>query len=258
MRLHATPPCRRFVILAGIALILGSVPGLHAAGSPPFITDDPGTPGPGHWEINTGVSIERRPGLTLSELPLFDINYGVGETLQLKYEMPYLVQREAGQPQLSGWGNSEFGVKWRFLDTGEGGRSMSVYPQLEFNNPRSSADDRGLVEDGSAFLLPVQFEQGLGPVTLNLQLGREFRSSGDSWFYGIILSHQLQKKIEVGLELAGTAATKLDRSQLTLNFGATYEISETSSLMISIGRELHNHDEPRATLVGYLGWQLRL
>jgi hypothetical protein len=241
----------------GFTLALAGTSLLHAEGSPPLITDDPGTPGPGHWEINIGVSTERRPGLKAAELPLFDLNYGIGETLQLKYEVPYLTESEAGQPRVSGWGNSEVGVKWRFLDTGEGGRAMSVYPQLEFNNPGSSSDDRGLVEHGTAFLLPVQFEQGLGPVTLNLQLGREFRTDGDSWFYGVALSHQLQKKIEIGLELAGTAAAKLERSQLTVNFGVVFEVSEKSSLMFSIGRELHNHEEPKATFVGYVGWQLR-
>ena len=27
---------------------------LHAQGGPPFITDDPGTPGNQHWEVNLG------------------------------------------------------------------------------------------------------------------------------------------------------------------------------------------------------------
>jgi hypothetical protein len=244
--------------LSIFALALTCAAHLHAVGSPPLITDDPGTPGPGHWEINVGVSTEHRPGLKLSELPALDVNYGIGETLQVTYEVPWLVAQEDGLPRSAALGTSGLGVKWRFHDTGEGGMALSVYPKLEFNTPGSSAADRGLVERGTAFLLPVQFQRELGPVTLNLQLGREFRSSGDSWFYGAALSHQLQKRLAVAVELAGGAAAKLDRSQLTLNLGVVYDLSESSSLMFSVGRELHNHDEPKATLVGYLGWQLRL
>ena len=29
---------------------------LHAQGGPPMITDDPGTPGPGRWEINIAIA----------------------------------------------------------------------------------------------------------------------------------------------------------------------------------------------------------
>lgn len=81
---------RLWSALGGLLLLLGAAPSLRAEGSPPLITDDPGTPGDGHWEINIGVSTEKRPGARASELPLLDLNYGVGDRLQLKYEVPYL------------------------------------------------------------------------------------------------------------------------------------------------------------------------
>src|SRR3954462_2305735 len=90
----------RFIL--ALALVGCATPALHGMGSPPLITDDPGTPGNGHWEINVGVSTERRPGLHASELPLIDLNYGIGETLQLKFEVPYLAQHEEGGARLSG------------------------------------------------------------------------------------------------------------------------------------------------------------
>jgi hypothetical protein len=242
----------------GVILIaFGSSPLLHALGSPPLITDDPGTPGDKHWEINLGISTSRSSNTTLSELPLLDLNYGIGDRLQLKYEVALLKLDEGGASARSGLGNSGLGLKWRFLDGGEGGLAMSVYPQYEFNTLASSAD-RGIVEHGSAFLLPVQLEKTLGPVTVNLQLGREFRSSGDSWYYGAAFSHQLQKKVEIGAELVGTSSTRFDHAVVILNFGLSYDVSQRSSVMVSLGRELHNGEEPRADLIAYLGWQLRL
>jgi hypothetical protein len=254
MRFHP----RFWSALGGLFLALHAAPLLHAEGSPPLITDDPGTPGDGHWEINVGLSTERRPGSRSSELPLLDLNYGIGDRLQLKYEVPYLSVHEDGSPSLSGLGNSEFGVKWRFFDAGEKGPAVSVYPQWEFNNPGSNAADRGLVEHGSAFKLPFQFEQEMGPVTIVAQAGREFRSGGDTWFCGISAGHHFTEKVEVAVELAGEANAGLHRSVLVTNLGVVIDLTERTSFMFSVGRELHNHDEPKATFLGYVGLQWRL
>ena len=244
-------------ILVSLAFAGFVLPALPAEGSPPLITDDPGTPGEGHWEINLGVSTERRAGLRLSEMPMLDFNYGIGDTLQLKYEVPYLVQSEDGQSPMAGLGNCAVGLKWRFHDAGAGGLAMSVYPQFEFNHPGSSSAVRGLVQHGSAILLPMQFEKGFGSVILNVQLGRELRSSGDAWFYGIALSRAVHEKIKIGMELAGTAAARVDRTQVILNLGLVYDVDQHASFMVSVGRELHNHADPCATLIAYIGWQFR-
>lgn len=248
----------RFRSALGGLFLLVAAAGLHAEGSPPLITDDPGTPGAGHWEINLGISTEKRPGSRLSELPLLDLNYGIGDRLQLKYEVPYLRLAEDGAPTESGFGNSAFGVKWRFHDAGEKGLSVSVYPQVEFNNPGTNSDDKGLVEPGTVFVLPFQFERAFGPLTLIGQVGREFRADGDAWFYGISAGHSFTERMEVAVELAGGGSARLDRTSLTANLGVAIDLSESTSVLFSIGRELHNHDEPRATLVGYLGVQWRL
>jgi hypothetical protein len=231
---------------------------LSAAGSPPLVTDDPGTPGDRHWEINVGLSTEHRPGVRASEMPLFDINYGIGDRLQLKYEVPYQTLHEAGSSRVTGFGNSELGLKWRFFDAGEKGPAASVYPQWGFNTPGSNSADHGLVEHGSALKLPFQFEQEVGPVTIVAEAGREFRTGGDTWFYGISAGHQFTDKLELAVELAGEADTGLHRSVLITNIGVVINLSERTSIMFSLGRELHNHDEPKATFLGYIGMQWRL
>lgn len=250
-------PRRPLRLLAGLMLLPVGPALLHAQGSPPLITDDPGTPGPGRWEINLGISTERRPDLRISELPLLELNYGMGETVQLKFGVPRLVQSEPGRTKAAGTGNSVIGVKWRFHDPSDDGLALSVHPQVEFNNPGSSSPDRGLVERGRVFLLPIQLERGFGPLVLNLEIGREFRPAGDAWYYGAALRHRLHEKCEIAVEFVGTAASGFGRSQLTTNCSFVIDVSELSSLLVSVGRELHNHDESRATLIGYLGWQLR-
>src|SRR5438093_11355158 len=52
---------------------------------PPFVTDDPEPPPPGGWEINIPFILERTPGTTEMDAPLFDLNYGL-PNIQLKLE----------------------------------------------------------------------------------------------------------------------------------------------------------------------------
>jgi len=69
-------------------------------------------------------------GMGSYEIPQIDVNFGLGDRIQLTYEMPYIVQTSAGQPLQTGWGNAYPGVKWRFLDQGEGGWQISTFPQI--------------------------------------------------------------------------------------------------------------------------------
>jgi hypothetical protein len=54
-------------------------------GGPPFRTDDPETPGDHHWEIKFGSIGDRNPAAGAYQVPDFDINYGLGDRIQLKY-----------------------------------------------------------------------------------------------------------------------------------------------------------------------------
>src|SRR6202167_3514122 len=74
-----------------------AVPVLFAAaaypqGGPPFRTDDPETPGNQHWEINFGWIGDRNPADGGYQVPDFDINYGLGDRIQLKYELPIAIE----------------------------------------------------------------------------------------------------------------------------------------------------------------------
>ena len=73
-------------------------------------TDDPGTPGNNNWEINVAYTPERTTDFNVYDVPIVDINYGVGPRIQLKYQVPYLFQSADGGPLESGLGKSLGGV----------------------------------------------------------------------------------------------------------------------------------------------------
>src|SRR6516164_8593101 len=115
-------------LLASGAMVVMSA-NTWAQGGPPMVTDDPGTPGDGHWEINLGAIGTRTPGHWEIAAPDADINYGWGEHIQLKVDVPWLTTRDDGQHWKSDFGDVALGVKWRFLDQDEAGVSVSTYPQ---------------------------------------------------------------------------------------------------------------------------------
>lgn len=240
--------------LLSLYLLLGGVR-LAAQGGPPMITDDPGTPGDGHWEINTAITTERRAGEHITEMPLIDINYGVGDRLQLKYEAAWLRLAD-GTAAHTGLSNSLIGVKWRFYDAGEKAWSVSMYPQVEFNIPGSHADERGLADPGTSFELPFQVMKDFGAFAFNADLGYVWHhDGGNEWFGGVVVGREVSHDVELTAELHWDADAHLYETVLIANVGVRVALSEKFTLLASAGRELHNGRAPRATLIAYLGLQ---
>lgn len=238
-------------------LAVTALPRLTAAeGGPPMITDDTATPGDGNWEINLAWTLERSGSSTVQEIPLVDVNYGVGDRIQLKFEVPWIVAREASAGTRSGLGNSSAGVKWRFRDAGEASWRASVYPQLEFENPGSSSASRGLADEGGSFRLPFQFEREFGRTGVDLEAGRDFRArSEDEWFGGIAIGRDVAVALGLVVELAWRAAPDFGQAAITLNTGARVAIAERGALLLSAGRTVHDGFEDAEATIGYLGWQ---
>jgi hypothetical protein len=99
----------------------------YGQGGPPFRTDDPETPGNQHWEINFGWIGDRNPADGAYQVPDFDINYGLGDRIQLKYELPIAIEEIRPLPAtptapavaghvIAGLGESLLGIKWRFYE----------------------------------------------------------------------------------------------------------------------------------------------
>ena len=249
-------PLLRFCTMV-IGPLIAAAPSGFGQGGPPMITDDPGTPGNGHWEINVATTVERRPGEHVAEMPLLDLNYGIGDRVQLKYEGSWLVKQAAGESETSGPSDSLVGVKWRFYDGGEHQLAVSTYPQLGFANPGSRSADRGLTEGDTILLVPFEFQKDLGPLEWNAEVGREFHRHGgdDIWLFGLAAGHSFGEKLELAAEIHGTANAGFGGAELTANFGLRMRLAEHCTLLVSVGREFHNDFEPRLTLIGYLGLQ---
>jgi len=255
MRAHANRPG---LLAPGLLVLSVLAPAsARAQGGPPLLTDDPDTPGPGHWEINLSGFFEKNRLERRFETPRLDVNYGVGRRIQLKYEVPWVGVRPPGQPTRSGAGNSVAGVKWRFL--GQEGKTLawSVYPQLEFNTDHRSVA-KGLVEDGRQLLLPTELTLELRHFEINGEVGRNFVEHGDDgWIYGISTEAGITRRLELLAELHGERRGS-EPTELIVNVGGRQKLTRRIVLMLAVGRAVHGAPDERRRLLLFAGLQLNL
>src|SRR5215216_4105629 len=208
--------------LAVVIMVLFPAAIVYAQGGPPLLTDDPGTPGNGNIELNLALTLDQTRTERVFELPLLDFNYGLGDHIQLKYELAYLVIDQEDAGPVGGVSNSLFGLKWRFLDEDRHGLAMSTYPQIEVNNPKSLR--REFIESGTNLLLPIEAAKSFGKWEVGAEIGYQFIQHGDDqWIYGIAVGYPLTKQLELLAEIHGTADQDFSRHDPLFNLGTRYE-----------------------------------
>jgi hypothetical protein len=223
-------------------------------GGPPMITDDPGTPGNGKWEDNLAIIFGHRPNETSIDLPEIDLNYGVGDHIQLTLQTAPILLKRSGHGLIGGPGSIEAAVKWRFLDEATSGFDMSMFPRVIFNVAQSSVR-RGLAEDGTRFQIPFQIAKTFGRWHADAEVGPRASTVGRSeWLYGIVCGFDLAKPTMLMAELHDESLMNFSRDVLTLNVGLRHEFTENYILILSMGHELRSPDQPTA-LIGYFGMQ---
>src|ERR1700722_1665715 len=248
----------RLRLLIPVLFFLFAAANAFAQGGPPYYTNDPGTPGPFNWEINIGYMPFLYSDQSVSHTPDVDINFGVGERIQLTYENAWLRVKNPSAPTAYGLGQSNPGVKWRFYDAGESGLSVSVFPQFFLNNP-NDAVHRGITPASESFLLPVEFTRKFGPVDVDYEIGYQFVHKGrDGWLTGLVVGHDFTSKLEGDVEFYNQGPFRLSENQPTIDFGARYKIRPSVILLLMTGRSLETTRSNQSYFLGYFGVQFLL
>jgi hypothetical protein len=253
--------CRRssvVALLTGVALGFSHYPSSLAQGGPPLLTDDPATPGAGVWEINLAYAQQRTHEEKMHSVPYMDFNYGLGEHIQLKYETAWLISEvpDSGGKK-SGWDNSLFGVKWRFLDQERNGLDMSVYPQLELENSSGSVS-RGIAEPGPNLFLPFELARAFDKFTLAGEVGYQiFHSRENEWVIGVLGATHISESLELVAEVRSFSEDFLNGGDVIANVGMRHELNPKVKLVASVGTGLTNHPDA-TTFLTYVGVQIIL
>ena len=244
----------KYARVAAVAVLAFVSAAVWAQGGPPLVTDDPETPGDRHWEINLATIAARTSGRWDIAAPDADINYGWGEHIQLKVDVPLDVVHETGQPWKAGLGAPDVGVKWRFIDIEDSGFSMSTYPQYQRNWLSSSAS-RGISAPGGQFFLPIEVATVAHEYGLDAEIGPNFVQYGTTqWMLGGIVAHSCWQDVECLGEVRRTFAP--NASQTLLNFGLHWKLNESAVVLAAAGRQFGQHTDDQQRFLVYIGIQL--
>jgi len=254
-------PLKIVPLVARVCFVAAALSAVRSAGAdagPPFLTNDPGTPGNGNWEINIAAMQTTYPGVSSWQLPQLDVNYGLGERLQLTAEIPYLVGSSSGQSRATGWGNAYPGAKWRFFDQGEGGWQISTFPQVQ---TAASASTRraGIAMDGPRLLLPLEVARTAGAYRCDLEVGYYFAGHGpQERLLGFVAGRQLTSRLELDAELYNDHVMHSSPQVTTLDLGGRYKLRRAFNLLFMAGRSLKGNSPGQVEFMGYLGIQILL
>ncbi len=217
-----------------LALVLA--PGLACAG-PPFVTDDPEPVDLHHTETffysagaNAADGVGGASGI--------DFNYGFMPQAHLNIVLPLAYEHPNGGRTVSGLGNVELAVKYRFAHR-NGGWDAAIYPRLVLPSASHRVGDAR-----SAVFLPLWLQRdGDGWSTFGgggcvLHHGGGARNA---CLAGWAVTRDLSPRWHAGLEVVHqTAAQAGDRATTSAGAGLTYDINDHYHLMAYVGPNLQN------------------
>jgi hypothetical protein len=209
------------------AVCLSSILATRAFAGPPFLTDDPEPVEYRHWEAYLfTIGMSSGSGYSI-EGPAVEVNYGVWPDTQLHLVVPMTSVDGPGMPAASGLGDTELGIKYRFVHETRTWPQIGTFPMAEL--PTGDAN-RGLGNGRTWFRLPVWIQKSWGPwktyggagAALNSAPGQRNYPFGD-W----LVQRNFGKHLTLGGEIfAQGPDTESDNGFAALNFGGFYNVTE--------------------------------
>ena len=222
-----------------------------ATPGPPFITDDPEPVEFMHYEVYIASESFRFFGQSTGTLPHLEINYGGAPNLQFHVITPMAYATASGQPFNYGYGDTELGVKYRFVQETEKQPMVGIFPLVELPTGNES---KGLGSGQTAYFLPLWIQKSYGAWTA-YGGGGYWHNPGpgnlDYWFSGVTVQNQITKQLMLGAEVFHTTSQTVGNSGLTgFNIGGVYDFDEGHHLMMSVGTGIRGADSG-STYIAY-------
>jgi len=208
---------------------------------PPFMTDDPEPAEYRHHEFYVATQQTRTADGRTGTAPHLEYNYGVAPDVHLHLIVPYVFNIPEVGLRERGRGDTELGVKYRFVQETETQPMVGTFPILLLPN---GDENRGLGNGHSQLFLPIWLQKrwgswqsyGGGGYWINNAPGAK-----NHWFYG----WQLQKDITEHLTLGGeifhsTEQVAREGTSTGFNLGGYYNFDEHNHLLFSAGEGLTN------------------
>jgi hypothetical protein len=243
------------------ALTIGAA-GLVAPGNafagPPFLTDDPEPVDYHHGEFYVFSQETQVNGGRDGVLPAIEANYGILPNTMIHVILPLRSITTADGETQQGYGDTEFGVKYRFVEDDPNGLRPAIGTFPLVVTPTGNKN-KGLGSGETEFFLPLWIQKSFGR-WVTYGGGGYWHNPGEGnknyWFYGWLLQRQVTDKLALGGELFHQTKDTEDGPDTSgYNLGGVYDFTENHHLLFSAGRGIRHASETN-TFSYYLGYQL--
>ena len=229
----------RAIKIISLAVCLNLILATNMFAGPPFLTDDPEPVDYQHWEAYLFANGDHTSGGYSINGPAVELNYGALPDTQLHLIVPMTTVGGGGAPTISGLGDTEFGIKYRFLHETNGWPQIGIFPMVELP---TGDTDRGLGNGRTWFRLPLWVQKSFGPWTTYGGGGAALNSAPgqrDYPFGGWLVQRDFGPHLTLGGELfAQGQDTDNDKGFAVLNFGGSCNLNEHFSFLFSAGHSV--------------------
>ena len=224
-----------------------------AAAGPPFLTDDPEPVDYGHYEAYLFSQWDNVAGSSSTvNGPAFEFNAGVLPNVQVHVVAPYGNVTARGMPTANGYGDTEVGVKYRFIQETPNRPQVGIFPAAEFATGDAA---RGLGNGQTWYRLPIWVQKswdddkwtsyGGGGLAVNHAPGQ--RNYG---FGGLLLQRAFGKALSLGAEIYTQGPTANGLTPATFyNVGGAINPTDRFSILFSLGHSIAGASQA----IGYVG-----
>ena len=238
--------------LAICTLIAGVTPCLAG---PPFFTDDPEPVQLRHNEFYVFGTLDHADGASAITGPAIEYNRGIAPNTQFHIVLPMAWNVPAQGATAAGPGDTELGIKYRFVNADDGSWQVGTFPMVEL---ATGSAHRGLGNGRTWYRLPLWVQKTAGAWTFDGGGGVIVNPAPgmyDAAFGGALAQYTFSPRWTLGAELFRQNALAADQPGYTLlNVGGYLNFSPHSSLLFSAGGSVAGARHTVAYLGLYWTW----
>jgi hypothetical protein len=210
---------------------------------PPFFTDDPAPVEFRHWEVYAAYQSLSVQDDYSGAMPQVEVNYGALPELQLHLIAAGAFDKHEGEKMTYGLGDTEFGVKYRFIDETEQGPQVGIFPHIVLPTGNSG---ESLGNGNTQVFLPVWMQKSWGRWTTYGGGGLWINPGPDNknWtYFGWLLQRDFSQYATLGFEIFHRTPSTVDTMAGTgFTFGGQINFSGFRHLLFSEGRDFSGPD----------------
>jgi hypothetical protein len=244
--------CSRSIILLSILVFLYNS---FAYAGPPYDTDDPQPVGFHHWELYCSTIGLRNSEITMGTLPHIELNYGALPNVQLHIITPLSFNKFNDGKTTYGYGDTEFGIKYRFVNLDSGNFQLGIFPLLEAPTGNSK---ESLGNGKPQLYLPLWIQKTIGKWSTYFGGGYWINPGAGNKNYEFIgwqAQYQFINTVSIGGEIYDiTASQEGGSNDFRFRIGSIIDFNEHHHLLLSAGRSIMGN----TTFQWYLGYQFTI